>query len=131
PAAEDEPSLVRLADIEMIGAVGDHLVDQGLQGFSDEGLKDMGLDGKLEAGLPGEQARMPSDGKPNLARRDRALRRFHAGDPLALAQKARDLAILDDVDAVAVGRPGIAPGDSVMAGGAGAPLEQSAIDGKA
>ena len=39
--------------------------------------------------------------------------------------------MLDDVDAEAVGGAGITPGDRVVAGGAGAGLEDGALHGKA
>ena len=54
-----------------------------------------------------------------------------AGAAPVLDDEARDLAILDDVDAEGIRRPGIAPGHGVMARRAGPALQQPAPDGKA
>ena len=70
-------------------------------------------------------------GDGHLARADLAARGGDAGHPVAVAQEAGHLAILDDVDAAPVCRARKAPGDRVMAGGAGARLQQPADDGEA
>ena len=43
-AAEDQPALVGLREIEELGAEGDDVVDQRLDRLGDEGLQDMALD---------------------------------------------------------------------------------------
>ena len=52
-----------------------------------------------------------------------AARRFHPGDPSAVAPKAGDFAVLDDVDAEPVGAPCIAPHDRVMSRRTASPLQ--------
>ena len=54
-----------------------------------------------------------------------------ADDAVAVAQEAGHLAILDDVDAAPVGAARIAPGHRIVAGRAGARLQQAADDRKA
>ena len=71
------------------------------------------------------------DGEADLGRANGAALCLDADDPLSVAQEARHFALLDDVDAEAVGGAGITPGDRVVAGGAGAGLEDGALHGKA
>ena len=44
-AAENQPALVGLRDVEMPHPVRDHVVDAGFQPLGDKGLKDVGLNG--------------------------------------------------------------------------------------
>ena len=67
---------------------------------------------------------------PTLVGADKALGGFNAQTLAVFNAQARDFAILDDVDAVAVGGSGITPGDRVMAGRAGAALHQPPLIGK-
>src|ERR1700722_14039042 len=50
---------------------------------------------------------------------------------IPLSRETRDFAVLDDVDAQAVGGARVTPGHRSMAYGAGSSLEQSPVDGKA
>ena len=59
---------------------------------------------------------------------DAAARGLDASDLAALDDEAGDFALLDDIDAMAVGRARIAPGDGVVARGAGAWLMDRAVD---
>ena len=74
---------------------------------------------------------LPATATADLLGADLAARRRDADDAVAVAQEAGDLAILDDVDAAPVGAARIAPGDGVVAGGAGARLHQPADDREA
>ena len=74
---------------------------------------------------------LPATATATFLAPDFAARGGDAGDAVAIAQEAGDLAILDDVDAAPVGAARIAPGDRIVAGGAGARLHQAADDGKA
>ena len=65
---------------------------------------------------------------PDLAGADSPPRGLDPGDPVAVPQEAGDFAVLHDVDAEPVCRPGIAPDDRVVARGAAAALQQAALD---
>ena len=57
----------------------------------------------------------------------RAAAGLDADGAAVLDDEAGDLAVLDDVDAVPVGSVGKPPGDGIVAGGAGAALEDAAM----
>ncbi len=97
----------------------------------DEGLQHMALDRQLEAGHAGELGRVAGAGERQLAAADEALGGLDADGPAIVDADAGDLAILDDVDAAAVGAAGIAPGDGIMPHGAAAALQQAAHDREA
>ena len=107
-------------------------VDEGFQRFGDEGLQHMALDRhRVDAGQLHDPSGAAGDRDRHLLGADLAARGRDAGDAVAVAQEAGDLAILDDVDAAPVGAARIAPGDRIVAGGAGAPLHQAADDREA
>ena len=62
---------------------------------------------------------------------DRAATRLYARDPVAAFEKPGHLAVLDDVDSEAVGGARVAPSDGIVARGARARLEETAVDRKA
>ena len=131
-AAEDEAALVRLADVEMPGAEGDDAGDDRLQGFGDERLQYVRFDRQIDAGFRCQKRRMASDGEADLFGVDRAARRLHAGDGAGcVAQKACNLAILDDVDAQRGSGAGVTPDDGVVARRAAAPLQEAALNWEA
>jgi hypothetical protein len=89
------------------------------------------LDGKSQSCHGGDAGRIAGTGERDLLRRDVALLRLDSEDaPLADAKTGRG-AILDDVDAAAVSRAGVAPGDGIVAHRAAAGLKQAASDGEA
>ncbi len=124
-AAEDEAALVGLADVEMPRAEGDDLVDHGLEALRHEGLQHVALDGQAQARHRRDLGGAPGAGEADLLRADEAARRLHAEHAPALDANARDLAVLDDVDAALVRRAGIAPRHGVVAHRAAAPLQQA------
>ena len=74
---------------------------------------------------------LPATATPTFGARIVPRLRDDADDAVALLQEAGHLAVLDDVDAEPVGGVREAPGDGVVARGAGARLQQPADDGKA
>src|SRR5262249_6345836 len=102
-AAEHEPALIRLTDIEMTRAEGHHHVDQGLHALGDEGLHRVTLDRKAEACERCNARGIASAGQRYFLRRDVALLRLDPEyAPLADAEAGRST-ILDDVNAARVG----------------------------
>ena len=73
-AAEDQPALVGLADIEMAGAEGHDAVDQRLDALGDEGLQHMAFDRQAQARHRGDARRVAGDGHADLAGADLAAR---------------------------------------------------------
>ena len=104
----------------------------GLHAFRHEGLQHMALDRQREPGhlrhVRSSCRRRPA---PACWQPMKPLVVSTPDDPAVVAADAGDLAILDDVDAAAVGAARIAPGDRVMAHGAAAALQQPAHDGEA
>src|SRR5262249_52732861 len=101
-AAEHEPALIRLTDIEMARAEGHHHVDQGLHALGDEGLHRVTLDWDPQARLSRNARRIAGAGQCYLLRRDIALLGLDPEyAPLSDAEAGRGT-ILDDVDAARV-----------------------------
>ncbi len=115
----------------MSGAEGHDGVQHRLERFRHEGLQHVAFDRQIvDAGKFHDAPGGSGDGDRDLFRPDLAAAGGDTGHRLAFAQKAGDLAMLDDVDAAPVGGARISPRDGVMAGGAGARLQQPADDGK-
>ena len=130
-AAQHQPALVGLADVEMRRAVGDDAVDHRLQRLGDEGLQHVGLDRQAQPGQGRDWPVWPATASPTLPARIGPRVVSTPTTRAVLEDEAGDLAFLDDVDAERVGGAGIAPGDRVVARGAAAPLEQRADDREA
>src|SRR5690606_22095241 len=118
--------------VEMAAAESDDAIEIGLDRFRDEGLQNVAFDGEaFDAGEPKDAARASGDRYGDLSSANLAARAGDADYRVPLAQKACHLAILDDVHATPVGRPRIAPSNRIVAGGAGARLQEPADHGKA
>ena len=87
--------------------------------------------GRRRPAISATRAGAAGDRHADLAGADVAAAGLDAAHPAAFDPKAGDLAVLDHVDAAQVGGAGIAPGDGVVARGAGAALQQAAIDREA
>ncbi len=131
-AAEDKPALVGLAEVEMPRAEGHHRVDEGLQPLRHEGLEHVALDRQAQARHLRHPAGVPRRGQGELAAADEAAAGLHAFDrAVGAAADAGYLAVLDDVDAAGVRRPGEAPGHRVVAHRAPGPVPQPPPDREA
>ena len=126
--ADDELALIRLTDVDVHRVRHDDAVEDRLDRLGNERLQGVALDRQAEAGHAGEHARMSGDDDADLLRADRPARRLDACDAAARNLEGRHLAILNDVDAEAVGGARKTPGDRVMAGNARAPLQSGAED---
>ena len=81
--AEHQAALVRLGDVEELGAKGDHVVDEGLDRLAHEGLQQVAFDRQAQPGKRGQVRGVPGDGDRRAARGDRAAAGGDAGDPVA------------------------------------------------
>src|SRR2546430_16728804 len=61
-AAEHQSALVRLADVEMSGTVGQDDIEHRLDAFAHEGLQHVALEREREGRHRGESRPMPGDG---------------------------------------------------------------------
>ncbi len=115
--------------------IGMHLVghdDRGhdrFYGFRYQGLQGVAFQGQANTRHGRQHRGMPRRYNAHQGRANITQGGPHALDPARLDIETRDLAILDDIHALFVGTPGIAPGDRIMAGHAGAALQGAADDG--
>ena len=130
-AAEDEPALVGLADVEVPGAEGHDTVDRRLDALRDESLQNMAFDRQPQARQRPDARGVARDRKADLARPDRAARRVEPRDTAVADINAGHLAVLDDVDAAHIGAARIAPHHGIVPRRAAAPLQQAAVDREA
>ena len=130
-AAEHQPALVRLADVEMPHPEGHHARDHRLQPLGHEGLQHMAFDRQPQPRHRADLARPPRDRHPDLVRSDIAPRGLHPAHPAALDAKPGHLAVLDQIDAARVRGPRKAPGHRVVPRRPGPPLQKPAVDRKA
>ena len=80
-AAEHQPALVRLGDVEVPGAEGDDAVDHRLQRLGDERLQHVAFDRQPQAGHVAPRVVLwPATAMPTLRRADRAARGLDAVD---------------------------------------------------
>jgi hypothetical protein len=105
-------------------AEGDDAGDHRLQPLGDEGLEHVGLDRQAQAGHRRDLAGAAGDRHADLAGGDGAAGGLDPADAAVLDAEAGDLAVLDQIDAAPVGAAGEAPGDRVVARGAGAALQR-------
>ncbi len=94
-AAEDEPALVRLRDIEMADAIGDDRVEIGLDAFRHEGLQHMAFDRQLHAGHLRDLAGVAGSGEAEGAHDGQAIieaARGASGDDLDRMERTLDRA---------------------------------------
>ena len=108
-AAEHQPALVGLADVEVAGAEGDDVVDQRLDALRHEGLQHVALDRQPQPRERRHARGVAGAGEPDLAGAHEALARIDADDAPALDADARHLAVLHDVDAALARRPAHSP----------------------
>src|SRR5579862_195971 len=74
---------------------------------------------------------MAGDRNQRASRMNSATARLDAAHRISITQEARDLAVLDDVDAKPVCGARVTPGNRIMAHGAGSRLEQPAVNREA
>ena len=127
-AAEHQPALVGLADVEMPGAERDDVSISGLTPSETKACSTWLSIGSRRPARAATREELPAQASPILPARDEARARVDADDAAALDADARDLAVLHDVDAALVGRAGIAPRHGVMPHGSAAALQQAALD---
>ncbi len=101
-AAEHEAALVRLREVEQLRTERDDVMDDGLQRLGHEGLQHVALDGKPQARHRRDMRGVPGDRDRDLAGVDPARATSRCRRPCCrLADDARHLAMLEDVDAAA------------------------------
>ena len=107
-------------NVEVAGAEGDDRVDQSVSAIPRRRPAARGSRSACRRRRrASSRGRLTGDGDGDLPRAGMSPRVVvHAGHAVAVLQEARDLAVLDDVDAAPVGRRGVAPGDRVVARGA-------------
>src|SRR5207245_2609113 len=93
-----------------------------------ERLQGMALQRKAHAGERSNDRSVARRDDADLLRQDSAARRAYARNGAVLAQDARHLAVLDDVDAEAVGGARITPGHRIVPRNTGAALQGGSKD---
>ena len=119
-AAHDQLPLVRLGNLEMRRTKGHHRIQAGFDRLADHGLEDVGLNGQAHPRHGRQLCRMSGHRQADPAAGNIPARGFQAGDAAPVPADTRNLAILNNINASLVRRPGIAPGHRVMARGAAA-----------
>src|SRR6202035_4147557 len=112
-------------------AEGDDAGDEWLDGLRHEGLQHVALDRQPQSRKTRNTRGAAGDRHPNLVGAKGAAGSFHADDARTFAQEPRHLAILDDVDAEVACGARVTPHHRVVACGATAPLQETAVDWKA
>src|SRR6056297_1980401 len=91
----------------------------------------MGFDWKAHAGHGGHTARGPGHAHRDLASADRPARGLNTAHRAVFNVDASNFAVLNDIDATAIGTTGIAPGHRIVTNRATAPLIETAFDREA
>ncbi len=129
-AAQHQPALVRLADINAQHRRGHDDIEHRLQRFGHERLERITAQGQPEPGHIGQHRRVPGDRHPQLAAGNIPLRRAHARHRAAggVTLDPGHAAILDHIDAHPVGSARKAPHHGIVPHRTRAPLHHAAED---
>src|SRR5690606_26835861 len=111
--ADDQFSLVRLADINARVRRDHHRIENRLYRFGNAGLQGIGVDRQPEPCLGGEYRGMPGHSHAGSLRPYRAARRHDAATTSALDDEIGDLAVLYDIHANAASSARITPGHGI------------------
>ena len=128
PGAHHQLALVRLADVHVDGVGHDDVRVDRLEQLRHQRLQGMALQRQADPGHRGHHRRMARSDDRHLPGGDRPANGFDADGATVLDGDARDLAVLDQVDAEGVRRPRVAPRDVVVLGDAAARLVGRAED---